>query len=84
MKRPIDRDTISQMSQDSSDSGIPPMSIPASEIRRRLSDFFQEEKSKQFTHDPEDPSAAVLKEPWQVSLVFLSGRLIVRSLSSVS
>lgn len=65
MKRPIDRDTISQMSQDSSDSGIPPMSIPASEIRRRLSDFFQEEKSKQFTHDPEDPSAAVLKEPWQ-------------------
>lgn len=43
------------------------MSIPASEIRRRLSDFFHEEKSKQFTHDPEDPSAAVLKEPWQVN-----------------
>lgn len=41
------------------------MSIPASEIRRRLSDFFHEEKSKKFTHDPEDPSAAVLKEPWQ-------------------
>ncbi|CAG9765302.1 unnamed protein product [Ceutorhynchus assimilis] len=65
MKKTVDRDTISQMSQESSDSGIPPMSIPASEIRRRLSDFFHEEKSKQFTHDPEDPSAAVLKEPWQ-------------------
>lgn len=53
------------MSQESSDSREPPMSIPASEIRRRLSDFFHEEKSKKFTHDPEDPSAAVLKEPWQ-------------------
>ncbi|XP_072390640.1 phosphatidylinositol 4-kinase beta [Diabrotica undecimpunctata] len=63
--RPVDRDTISQMSQESSDSREPPMSIPASEIRRRLSDFFHEEKNKQFTHDPEDPSAAVLKEPWQ-------------------
>ncbi|CAH1114373.1 unnamed protein product [Psylliodes chrysocephalus] len=65
MRKPVDRDTISQMSQESSDSREPPMSIPASEIRRRLSDFFHEEKSKQFTHDPEDPSAAVLKEPWQ-------------------
>ncbi|XP_060525388.1 phosphatidylinositol 4-kinase beta [Cylas formicarius] len=65
MKRTIDRDTISQMSQDSSDSGVPSMSVPASEIRRRLSDFFHEEKSRKFTHDPEDPSAAVLKEPWQ-------------------
>ncbi|KAH1027786.1 hypothetical protein HUJ05_001232, partial [Dendroctonus ponderosae] len=65
MNKTVDRDTISQMSQDSSDSGIPAISIPASEIRRRLSDFFHEEKSKQFTHDPEDPSAAVLKEPWQ-------------------
>uniref|UniRef100_A0A6P7GB21 Phosphatidylinositol 4-kinase beta-like n=1 Tax=Diabrotica virgifera virgifera TaxID=50390 RepID=A0A6P7GB21_DIAVI len=65
MRKPVDRDTISQMSQESSDSREPPMSIPASEIRRRLSDFFHEEKNKQFTHDPEDPSAAVLKEPWQ-------------------
>nr|CAI5822240.1 unnamed protein product [Callosobruchus analis] len=64
-RQPVDRDTISQMSQESSDSREPPMSIPASEIRRRLSDFFHEEKNKQFTHDPEDPSAAVLKEPWQ-------------------
>ncbi|XP_066154654.1 phosphatidylinositol 4-kinase beta isoform X2 [Euwallacea fornicatus] len=65
MKKTVDRDTISQMSQDSSDSSVPAVSIPASEIRRRLSDFFHEEKNKQFTHDPEDPSAAVLKEPWQ-------------------
>ncbi|KAJ8977689.1 hypothetical protein NQ317_005421, partial [Molorchus minor] len=65
LKKPMDRDSISQMSQESSDSREPPMSIPASEIRRRLSDFFHEEKSKKFTHDPEDPSAAVLKEPWQ-------------------
>nr|XP_023015860.1 phosphatidylinositol 4-kinase beta isoform X3 [Leptinotarsa decemlineata] len=63
LKKPVDRDTISQMSQESSESREP--SIPASEIRRRLSDFFREEKSKKFTHDPEDPSAAVLKEPWE-------------------
>ncbi|KAG5877173.1 hypothetical protein JTB14_032125 [Gonioctena quinquepunctata] len=63
LKKPVDRDTISQMSQESSESREP--SIPASEIRRRLSDFFHEEKRKKFTHDPEDPSAAVLKEPWE-------------------
>lgn len=68
LRKPVDRDTISQMSQESSDSREPPVSIPASEIRRRLSDFFHEEKSKKFTHDPEDPSAAVLKEPWQVNV----------------
>ncbi|KAJ8967925.1 hypothetical protein NQ314_002584 [Rhamnusium bicolor] len=71
LKKPMDRDTISQMSQESSDSREPPMSIPASEIRRRLSDFFHEEKSKKFTHDPEDPSAAVLKEPWQLLSVIV-------------
>ena len=40
------------------------MWIAAGEIRRRLSDSIHEEKNKQFTHDPQDPSAAVLKEPW--------------------
>ncbi|CAG9823219.1 unnamed protein product [Phaedon cochleariae] len=65
LKKPVDRDTISQMSQESCDSREPPLSIPASEIRKRLSDFFYDEKSRKFTHDPEDPSAAVLKEPWQ-------------------
>lgn len=64
MKKPIDRDTISQMSQDSSDSREPPMWIAAIDIRKRLSESFFENQNKQFTHDPEDPSAAVLKEPW--------------------
>ncbi|KAL3280141.1 hypothetical protein HHI36_017642 [Cryptolaemus montrouzieri] len=64
LKKPIDRDTISQMSQDSSDSREPPMWISAIDIRKRLSESFHEIKNKQFTHDPEDPSAAVLKEPW--------------------
>lgn len=63
----MDRDTISQLSQESSDSREPPLYIAACEIRRRLSDSFREGKSKTFTHDPEDPSAAALKEPWMVS-----------------
>lgn len=67
LKKPIERDTISQMSQESSDSREPPMWIPAGEIRRRLSDSVHEGLNKTFTHDPEDPSAAALKEPWQVS-----------------
>lgn len=65
LRKPVDRDTISQMSQESSDSREP-LSISAGEIRKRLSESFHEEKSKTFTHDPEDPSAAVLKEPWLV------------------
>ncbi|KAJ3641340.1 hypothetical protein Zmor_027852 [Zophobas morio] len=64
LKKHVDRDTLSQMSQESSDSREPPMWIAAGEIRRRLSDSIHEEKNKQFTHDPQDPSAAVLKEPW--------------------
>lgn len=65
LRKPIERDTISQMSQESSDSREPPLWIAACEIRRRLSDSFHEGRNKTFTHDPEDPSAAVLKEPWQ-------------------
>lgn len=61
----VERDTISQFSTESSDSREPPLCIMAGDIRRRLSDSFHEGKSKTFTHDPEDPSAAVLKEPWQ-------------------
>lgn len=37
MKKPVDRDTISQLSQESSDSREPPLFIAAGEIRRRLS-----------------------------------------------
>lgn len=63
MRRQIDRDTISQMSQESSDSREPPVFIPAGEIRRRLSDGCHE-GHKNFRADPEDPSAHALKEPW--------------------
>ncbi|XP_018323241.1 phosphatidylinositol 4-kinase beta isoform X2 [Agrilus planipennis] len=63
--KPRDRDTISQMSQESTDSREPPLFISARDVRRRLSSSFNEEKSKTFTHDPEDPSAAALKEPWK-------------------
>ncbi|KAF5273072.1 hypothetical protein FQR65_LT04814 [Abscondita terminalis] len=64
IKKQKDRDTISQLSQESSDSREPPLLFLAGEIRRRLSDSFREGKGKTFTHDPEDPSAAALKEPW--------------------
>ena len=38
----------------------------AGDIRRRLSESVNAPKSKSgFKRDPEDPSASVLKEPWQ-------------------
>lgn len=77
MRKPAERDTISQMSQESSDSREPPCWIAAGEIRKRLSDSFHEGKNKAFTHDPEDPSAAALKEPWQVCQKILIVMLIV-------
>ena len=41
------------------------MSFQAGDIRRRLSECVNTPKSKSgFKRDPEDPSAAVLKEPW--------------------
>jgi len=60
-----DRDTISQMSIESSDSREP-IFFQAGDIRRRLTESVLVTKSKAgFKRDPEDPSAAVLKEPWQ-------------------
>ena len=60
-----DRDTISQMSIESSDSREP-IFFQAGDIRRRLSECVNAPKSKSgFKRDPEDPSAAVLKEPWE-------------------
>jgi len=61
-----DRDTISQMSIESSDSSNQqPIFFQAGDIRRRLSECVNTPKSKSgFKRDPEDPSAAVLKEPW--------------------
>lgn len=67
-------DTISQLSQDSGSddprsssaagSGSGAVFVPAGEIRRRLTESLNQPKSN-FTRDPEDPSAAVLKEPWE-------------------
>ncbi|KAK6626780.1 hypothetical protein RUM44_009257 [Polyplax serrata] len=64
LNRAVDRDTISQMSQESSDSREPPTVFAAGDIRRRLSESLHDTRQKTFTRDPEDPSAAALKEPW--------------------
>lgn len=63
LRKPKDRDTISQLSQESSDSKEP-MFVPG-DIKRRLSEMAAT-PSATFNHDPEDPSAAVLKEPWEL------------------
>ncbi|XP_067666959.1 phosphatidylinositol 4-kinase beta-like [Haliotis asinina] len=59
-------DTISQMSTESSTSADSkdPVYIAAGDIRRRLSENISAPKGK-FERDPEDPSAAALKEPWE-------------------
>lgn len=61
LQRPMDRDTISQLSQESSDSREPPVLIAAGEIRRRLSESLHDSQRSTFTRDAEDPSAHVLK-----------------------
>lgn len=55
-KENSDRDTLSQVSQDSTDSNV---LIAASDIRKRLADSLSDHKIVK--HDPEDPSAAALK-----------------------
>ncbi|CAG5135348.1 unnamed protein product [Candidula unifasciata] len=59
-------DTISQLSTESSASADSkdPVYIAAGDIRRRLSENMAAPKKK-FERDPDDPSAAALKEPWQ-------------------
>jgi len=65
LRRLQDRDTISQMSMESTDSREP-IFIAAADIRRRLSESINAPKTKSgFKRDPEDPSASVLKEPWE-------------------
>lgn len=71
MKKPLERDTISQMSQESSDSREPPSFISAGGIRKNLYDSVHEETNKAFVYDPDDPSAVKLKEPWQVKLLLV-------------
>lgn len=55
-KENSERDTLSQISQDSTDSNV---LIAASDIRKRLADSLSDNKTVK--HDPEDPSAAALK-----------------------
>ncbi|KAF7992355.1 hypothetical protein HCN44_001680 [Aphidius gifuensis] len=62
-KKPNDRDTLSELSQESNDSREP-IFLPG-DIKRRLSEMAST-PSTTFNHDPEDPSAAVLKEPWEL------------------
>ncbi|XP_076457046.1 phosphatidylinositol 4-kinase beta-like isoform X2 [Babylonia areolata] len=59
-------DTISQISTESSTSADSkdPVYIAAGDIRRRLSENISAPKKK-FERDPDDPSAAALKEPWE-------------------
>ena len=77
---PRDRDTISMMSADSTDSsrgylnggaGHESVFVAAGDIRRRLSESLKgENKSrKNLKRDPDDPSAAVLKEPWESKVI---------------
>lgn len=61
LRRPVDRDTISQMSQESSDSGQPGLIFAAGDIRRRLSESLHDPKQMALSRDPEDPSASALK-----------------------
>ncbi|XP_066953270.1 phosphatidylinositol 4-kinase beta isoform X1 [Macrobrachium rosenbergii] len=63
LKKPRDRDTISMMSLDSCDSREL-SARGAADIRRRLSETVNAPKTG-FKRDPEDPSAAALKEPWE-------------------
>ncbi|XP_072041831.1 phosphatidylinositol 4-kinase beta-like [Amphiura filiformis] len=59
-------DTISQMSHDSitSTDSKEPVYIAAGDIRRRLTEYLTTPNTS-FQRDPEDPSAAALKEPWE-------------------
>lgn len=59
-------DSISQFSHDStaSSDSREPVYIHAGDIRRRLSEYLTKPTSA-FKRDPEDPSAAALKEPWE-------------------
>ncbi|XP_076030661.1 phosphatidylinositol 4-kinase beta fwd isoform X2 [Oratosquilla oratoria] len=63
LKKVRDRDTISMMSVDSCDSREL-SARGAADIRRRLSETVNAPKMG-FKRDPDDPSAAALKEPWQ-------------------
>ncbi|KAH8379724.1 hypothetical protein KR009_006817 [Drosophila setifemur] len=66
MRKVSERDTISQMSLDSCDSRDqgPPIVFNIGDVRSRHCSNLSCENTKSFSNDPEDPSAAALKEPW--------------------
>ncbi|XP_022221815.2 phosphatidylinositol 4-kinase beta isoform X2 [Drosophila obscura] len=61
-----ERDAVSQMSLDSCDSTYqgPPIVFNIGDVRSRHYNNLSCENTKSFSNDPEDPSAAALKEPW--------------------
>ncbi|XP_073843433.1 phosphatidylinositol 4-kinase beta fwd isoform X2 [Musca autumnalis] len=66
MRANSERDAISQMSLDSCDSrdqGMPVL-FNIGDVRTRHCNNLSCENTKSFSNDPEDPSAAALKEPW--------------------
>ncbi|XP_075159805.1 phosphatidylinositol 4-kinase beta fwd isoform X2 [Haematobia irritans] len=66
MRANSERDAISQMSLDSCDSrdqGMPVL-FNIGDVRTRHCNNLSCENTKSFNNDPEDPSAAALKEPW--------------------
>ncbi|XP_016934113.3 phosphatidylinositol 4-kinase beta isoform X2 [Drosophila suzukii] len=66
MRKVSERDTISQMSLESCDSRDqgPPIVFNIGDVRLRHCSNLSCENTKSFSNDPEDPSAAALKEPW--------------------
>ncbi|XP_060657729.1 platelet binding protein GspB isoform X2 [Drosophila nasuta] len=66
MRKNSERDAISQMSLDSCDSRDqgPPVVFNIGDVRTRHCNNLNCENTKSFSNDPEDPSAAALKEPW--------------------
>ncbi|XP_055322426.1 phosphatidylinositol 4-kinase beta isoform X2 [Sitodiplosis mosellana] len=68
MHKIADRDSVSQMSLDSIDSREQSVSGPVvfniGDVRTRHTNNLNIENTKPFFGDPEDPSAAALKEPW--------------------
>ncbi|CAO1305697.1 unnamed protein product [Diamesa tonsa] len=67
MQRHVDRDTVSQLSLESFDSTREqnaPTLFNIGDVRTRHCINLNTENAKPFRNDPEDPSAAALKEPW--------------------
>ncbi|EDW73638.1 uncharacterized protein Dwil_GK17653, isoform A [Drosophila willistoni] len=66
LRKISERDAVSQMSLDSCDSRdqAPPIVFNIGDVRTRHCNNLSCENTKSFSNDPEDPSAAALKEPW--------------------